>query len=635
MLRPLGLGEVRITGGYWADAQRRNAETSLWHCLEWVERIGWLGNFDAAAATPDDGRHRGVVFADSEVYKLLEAIAWELGRAPEERLAAAYDDLVARVAGAQRADGYLNTAFGRPGLPERYSNLEEGHELYCFGHLIQAAVARVRTGHDDLLVEVADRAAAHLWREFGPTGRQAIGGHPEIEVALAEYARARGEARHLELARLFIERRGHGTLATTMFRGRDYFQDDVPVREATVLRGHAVRALYLAAGAADVAVDTGDAGLLDAVRRQWEATVARRTYLTGGMGSHHQNEDFGDDYELPPDRAYSETCAGVGSVMLGWRLLLQSGEARFADLIERTLYNVVMASPRADGRAFFYTNTLHQRTRDAAPPEDALSERAEVSMRAPWFEVSCCPTNVARTLASLAGYLATADADGVQLHQFADAEVETVLGDGVAVRLRMRTGYPFDGRVEVTVLEAAAFTLALRVPAWVRHDPRVRLDGPGFGEPTAGPEPDEQGYLRIRRSFAAGDTVTLTLPVEPRVTRPSPRIDAVRGTVAVERGPLVLCLESTDLPEGLEVDAAELAAGPVVRPTADGALVRVRMRDARGEGGWPYAAGSADDAAGSADAAAGGEIDVPLHPYAGWGNRGPSTMRVWIPTARP
>ncbi len=243
---------------------------------------------------------------------------------------------------------------------------------------------------------------------FGPGGIERVGGHPEVELGLAELARVTGEQRYLDQAALFIDRRGQGTLGEIGF-GQAYFQDDMPIRDATVFRGHAVRALYLAAGAVDVAVETGDDALLDTVIAQWEATIARRTYLTGGMGSHHTGEAFGEDFVLPPDRAYSETCAGIASMMLAWRLLLATGEPRFADLYERTLHNVVATSPAPDGCHFFYANPLHQRTPGVVPPEDEESRRAGTSLRAPWFLVACCPTNVARTLASLAAYLATAD----------------------------------------------------------------------------------------------------------------------------------------------------------------------------------------------------------------------------------
>ncbi|MBF4602229.1 glycoside hydrolase family 127 protein [Frigoribacterium sp. VKM Ac-1396] len=614
-LTPLDASEIRLTGGYWGQKQRLNADVVLRHCEDWMERIGWTGNFDRAASHETGWEHAGIEFVDSEVYKLLEGMAWELGRSHDDDLAARYDRLAYRVASAQEEDGYLHTSFGRPWQRARYSDLEWGHELYCFGHLIQAAVAAARTGVEGPLVDVARRLADHLWEAFGPEGRVAVCGHPEIEVALVELGRALGEPRYVELARQFVERRGHGLLAPIEY-GQEYFQDDVPVREAEVLRGHAVRALYLAAGALDVAVETGDDELADAVRRQWEATVARRTYVTGGMGSHHQDEAFGADFELPPDRAYSETCAGIASNMVSWRLLLQDGDPRYADLIERTLLNTVMASPREDGRAFFYTNTLHQRTDGVAPDEDELNARALSSLRAPWFEVSCCPTNVARTLASVELSFATTTADGLQLHQYGDYDVDTALADGTPVAVSVRSGYPYDGDVTVTWREDAGreVGLDLRIPSWAGS---AAVGGPGE-------EPSTRvgRVTTVRRSFRAGDVVTVRFPVEARWVTPDARIDAVRGQVAVQRGPLVMALESTDLTEGDVNDVVvDMSVEPVT--TAQGATVEVSRLTDDGDD-WPY--GRSHDSRRPL-----GPVD--LVPYATWANRGPSTMRVWLPVA--
>ncbi|WP_309103598.1 beta-L-arabinofuranosidase domain-containing protein [Microbacterium sp.] len=603
-LRPLGLGEAAITGGFWGDRQRVNGEATLAHIESRLESEGWLPNFDlAAAGTLPDGR-RGREFSDSEVYKYLEALAWEIGRtnaAPDAAFEGRFRRVVTRVAAAQERDGYLNTMFGRAGQRERWSDLEWGHELYCLGHLFQAAVARQRTrpGADDGLVGIARRAADLVCDEFGPGGRDAICGHAEVEVGLAELGRALGEQRFIDQAALFVERHGRGTLRDIEW-GRKYFQDDVPVRDADVLRGHAVRANYLSAGATDVAVEGSDDGLLQSLRRQWDRTRERRTYVTGGQGSHHQDEAFGDDWELPADRAYSETCAGVGSIMFSWRLLLATGDARYADLIERTLFNVVATSPAPDGRAFFYANTLHQRVPGAPADPAGTSPRASSSLRAPWFEVSCCPPNVARTFASLGAYLATADDDGVQLHQYAPGRISAMLPDGRVAAFEVTTGYPADGSIRLTVREDAEWTLTLRVPAWAAGA-RLRVH--------AGGEESEQevepGSVDVRRPFRRGDVVELVLPVEPRVTAPDPRVDAVRGSVAIERGPEVLALESIDF--GGDVVDAVVAGAPVER---DG-RVMLPLRDR------------------STDAAA----EVPLVAYHDWAQRGPSTMRVWIPTS--
>jgi uncharacterized protein len=613
-LRPLGLSEIRITGGFWGQRQQVNAQATLAHCLSWMERLGWLGNFRSTA--DGRGQRAGREFSDSEIYKLAEAMAWESVRNQDPWLEATIGKLAAEVGAAQQPDGYLNTAFGGPGQGARYSDLEWGHELYCYGHLFHAGVAAGRAGAGGGLLEIATRAADHVCDVFGPGGNDGICGHPGVEMALVELARVTGEQRYLDQAATFVERRGHGRLADIDF-GRVYFQDDVPVRAATVLSGHAVRALYLASGAVDVAVETGDEELLAAVVRQWEATVARRTYLTGGMGSQHSGESFGQDFVLPSDRAYSETCAGVASVMLGWRLLLATGEARFADLIERTLYNVVATSPAADGRGFFYVNTLHQRVRGEPIRPDWVSPRPSTSLRAPWNQVSCCPNNVARMLASLPAYLATADRDGLQIHQFADAEISTTLDDGRPAGVRMRTGYPTTGEVsiEVTQAPAGAATIALRVPPWAAGARVVEPDG------TTRPAPP--GTVAVTRAFAAGDVIRLELPVAPRWTVADPRIDAVRGTVAVERGPVVLCVESVDLPGEADVDAVRVdpSADPVDR---DGAVVVPGELVEPDPAGWPYQ--------GPGVPAGRRQAEIVLRPYHSWAERGPATMRVWLPT---
>ncbi|MFJ8113558.1 glycoside hydrolase family 127 protein [Streptomyces sp. NPDC096132] len=611
-LRPLGLDEVRITGGFWARRRQVNATATLDHCRDWMERVGWTGNFRAAVEGRVPHDRRGREFADSDVYKLLEAMSWQTGHDLDPALTEA-------VAAAQEPDGYLNTAYGRPGQQPRYSDLEWGHELYCYGHLIQAGVAHARARGEGELTKIARRAADHVCATFGSQGVQGVCGHPVIETALVELARVTGEQRYLDQAALFIERRGRRTLDDGEF-GHAYYQDDIPVRQATVLRGHAVRALYLAAGAVDVAVETGDDDLLAAVVRQWENTVARRTYLTGGMGSHHRDESFGDDFVLPPDRAYSETCAGVASVMLSWRLLLATGEPRFADLAERTLFNVVATSPSEDGRSFFYANTLHRRRRGTVPPADVQLPRAESSLRAPWFAVSCCPTNVARTLALLPGYLATTDESGIQLHQYADADIST---GGVA--LRIRTDYPSADRVTVRVDRSPdhPWTLSLRVPAWT-EGATARLADPDGAHRTVAP-----GTATVTRVFRPGDEIHLELPVAPRWIAPDPRIDAVRGTAAVQRGPLVYCAESVDLPDGHETDAIRVDTSAAPQDGPDATVVVPGELTAPGERAWPYRPLD------PAPAAPADRTGVVLVPYHSWANRGPSTMRVWLPTTDP
>lgn len=618
-LRPLGQDEVRVTGGFWRARQDVNATATLPHARSWMDRLGWTDHFTGPDTTPA-GR-RGREFTDSEVYKLLEAMAWEVGRGagPTEDLEARIAELTSAVAAAQAPDGYLHTAVGRPGQPARYGDLLWGHELYCAGHLIQAAVARARAGGGDAdpLLAVARRVADHVCDAFGPDGTPAVCGHPEIEAALVELARVTGERRYLDQAALFVERRGHRTLPPHHF-GWSYFSDDVPVRRSTVLHGHAVRALYLAAGAVDVAVETGDDELLRAVAAQFDRTLARRTYLTGGMGSRHADEAFGDDFVLPADRAYSETCAGVAAIMLAWRLLLATGDGRYDEVIERILYNVVATAVGDDGRSFFYAHTLHQRTPAAAPSADEERLGFGGGPRAPWFEVSCCLPNAARLLASLSCYLVTADDTGLRVHQYADSEVSTRLADGRAVGLAVRTGLPDDGvaTVRVTETDDQPWSITLRVPRWAEGAELVT---------TRGRRQVPVGDIVVYRAFAVGEEIRLVLPTRPRFTAPDPRIDATRGCVAVERGPLVYCAEA--LVEDA-VDLDDLRVDDTVPPVdADGG-VEVRARFAApGPDAWPYRAPGAEPRA------AGGTGPLRLVPYHRWARRGPSTMRVWLPTA--
>ncbi|HEX4813305.1 MAG TPA: beta-L-arabinofuranosidase domain-containing protein [Nonomuraea sp.] len=589
VLSPLGLDAVRLQPGFWGDRVALNRAATIAHCQEWQEREGWIGNFRG------ERPRRGREFSDSEIYKLLEAMAW----AGHPALPA----LAETVAQAQEGDGYLNTRW----TGSRYTDLEWGHELYCYGHLIQAGVARLRAYGEDPLTRVAVRAADHVCRRFMEgTGTC---GHPVIEMALVELYRVTRAERYLEMARRFVERRGLPALADIPY-GRAYYQDDLPVRQAQVFRGHAVRALYLASGVVDVAVETGDQDLLKTVEAQWERTVARRTYLTGGMGSRHSGESFGEDYELPPDRAYSETCAGIASIMLAHRLLLATGDVRYADLAERTMYNVLATGVALDGHAFFYSNPLQVRVPAAASQGTVMHAAAGGGLRSPWFDVSCCPSNVARTMASLPAYVATATDGGVQIHHHTPAEIR---GGGLAVRVE--TGYPWDGAVTVRVLEDGAGRVALRVPAWASGARLACRGTVGDAAP---------GYAVADGPWRAGDEIRLELPMSPRWTYPDRRIDALRGSAAVERGPLVYCAESVsdEPPLGDVVARAE----PPVEHRVDG-VVELEVPAAFGAGagnGWPY--GAAPDGRPS-----GADAGLRLVPYHRWGNRGPATMRVWLP----
>jgi DUF1680 family protein len=601
--RPLGLRDVRVTGGFWGDRLRTNHERTIPHGFAQLQAVGTLHNFRLAADLATDGyRALGMMFEgpfpflDSDVYKWLEGAGWELGREWDDDIARSADEAIDLVERAQRDDGYLNTFVqvlhgGRP-----YTDLPWGHELYCFGHLIQAAVAWHRAVGDDRLLTVARRAAAHVDEALGPGGRPGIDGHPGIEMALVELYRVTGEDRWLRLASHLIEGRGQGLLGAGRF-GPAYWQDHAPVRTAPTVAGHAVRQLYLDSGAVDVAVELGDDDLLEAVIRRRRDMVATRSYITGGIGSRHRDEAFGDPFELPPDRAYCETCAAIASVMVSWRLLLATGDPVHADTLERTILNGVLSGVGLDGVSFSYENPLQRRTHRVAE-EDGAPERS------PWFPCACCPPNLMRTFGSWPAYLATTDDQGVTIQQYAASEIAAPVGGGT-IRLRVDTDYPWSGRVVVAVAEApdAPVRVALRIPAWSTS---ATVAGPGEASHDAG---------RIRtaewtRQWQAGDRIELDLGVAPRVTLPDRRVDAVRGCVAIERGPLVYCLEAADLPAGAELEDVRLPATDVAdadRPDVAASVVGVRL-------------------SGAAPAA------IDAVPYFAWANRRQGAMRVWIPT---
>lgn len=595
-----------LDGGFWADRVAANG-TAVPLGYDRLERAGNLDNLRAAAGErPPEAT--GPVFADSDVHKWLEAAAWEHARRPDPELVERMLAVTRTLAAAQAPDGYLDTPIQLRGQ-QRYADLGWSHEHYCAGHLIQAAVAQDRaTGHTELL-DVARRVADHLADTFGPDGRPDLDGHPVAEMALVELYRHTGHRRYLDLATHFVDTRGHGH-ATPPDADPGYFSDRVPVRDADTVEGHAVRAVYFAAGATDVAIETGDGQLLAAVRRQYAAMRRHRQYVTGGLGARWEGEAFGDDFELPTDRAYAETCAAIGAVQWAWRLLLATGAAEYADDIEWLLYNAVLPGVSLAGTEYFYVNPLQQRT--GAVPD---GNRSPAHGRRGWFACACCPPNVQRTLASLTAYLATGDADGIQLHQYATG---TLHAGELAVEVR--TGYPDAGRIEVTVTRAPdrEVELALRVPGWADG---ATLDG--------GPVPAGE-YARIRRRFVAGDTVTLELPLPVRLLVADERVDATRGCVAVARGPLVYAAEQADQDPGVAVDDLRIDPRAPVTVGDGAAPGGVRVLHAHGAvAPPPEPDGPLYRPYGQAPSAR--PVELTLVPYHAWANRGPGAMRVWLP----
>ncbi|HWD62406.1 MAG TPA: beta-L-arabinofuranosidase domain-containing protein [Humibacter sp.] len=607
-------GDIALGEGTLGRWQRRNRQTTIPHGIERLKTEGALDNLRRLIGETDV-RFRGPVFADSDVHKVLEAVAWELGHQEQPDLRTFYEETVALLAAAQDADGYLDSAFQRADrVQERWTDFASGHELYCAGHLIQAAIASVRALGDDRLLAVATSTADLIVRLFGGAEAQAYPGHPEVEYALVELYRLTGRTEYLDTAKAFVDRRGSGWLGRGAF-GTAYFQDDASVRETTVMRGHAVRALYLNSGATDVYLETGDDTLLTALKAQWDDMVTRRSYLTGGTGSRHRDEAFGDAYELPSDRAYAETCAGIGAMHWAWRMYQATGDAQYGDFFETALYNVVADGISDDGASFFYSNPLQLRPDHISVQEEATARRLD------WYFCACCPPNLMRTFASIEGYLAGTRGNELQLFQYTRSRIDTQL-DGGRVVLDVDTDYPVDGGVLITVVEGfEGGTLALRLPAWsTGHS--VTIDGRPI-------EADlENGWLHLPGALATGTVVRLDLDLTPEVVSGNPRIDAVRGSVAVRRGPIVYCLEQGD--NQADIDQVVLhARSPIalggditpLGPILD-AVAHVRGDDDRLYAAW--------DASSPAEQTA---TQVRLRPYATWGNGRPGAMRVWVPEA--
>lgn len=597
--------------GFWGQWQLDNARESIPHAIEWMHRAHYLDNLRLAAGQVT-GQYHGMHWMDSELYKLLEAVAWLPADLRDADATSFFDEAVELVLTVQDTDGYLNSYYQTVGAGQRWTDFAFGHEMYLAGHLIQAGIAAHRAMRDDRLLTAGRRFADHLFEKFGPDGEARVDGHPEIEMALVELYRETGEERYLRLASTFIERRGHGLLGPGDF-GLHYCQDAVPLRETTELDGHAVRALYLAAGATDVAVETHDDELLERMILLWDDLIATKSYLTGGVGSRHFHEAIGGAYELPPDRAYCETCASIAKVMWATRLHLATGSARYAEESERVLYNSFAASTAADRWHFWYRNPLYQRERlVAAPHGDLVHERTDIGTRASWFDTACCPPNVMRTIAALGAQLATRRGETLYLNQLISGRI---WDPSTGCTLVVESGLPTHGHVALSVEGGRGLRVKVRSPQW-------SAPTSGDSSPRAGDGMDTDGYFTVQ---VPPSGISFGLDLTPLFVYPDRRIDAIAGQVAVVRGPVVLALEGVDLDDPDEIH--DVTVSTLEQPqdrVSDAIQVAVRgglRRDQPPES--PYLRTIAD---------------VPvvgrqflLRPYADWANRGPSTMRVWLP----
>jgi DUF1680 family protein len=609
-LRPVALSDVQLRDHFWQPRREINARTTIPSQHQLCERTGRIDNFRRASGRKKDLPFQGIYFNDSDVYKWAEAAAWTLAEGPHANLAELLDATVAEIAAAQRPDGYLNTYFTFDLAAERWTNLKDKHELYCAGHFVQAAVAHHRATGSGALLDVAVKFADHICDTFGPADqgkRPGTCGHEEVEMALVELYRATGRVRYLRQAQYFIEARGHGLVG-----GKDYHQDHKPFRDMEKMVGHAVRMVYLCCGAADVYAETGDAGLLQALERLWSSMTTRQMYITGGLGARYEGEAFGDRFELPNARAYAETCAAIASVMWNWRMLLITGDAKYADLIETTLYNAFLAGLSLDGRTYFYQNPL---------ADDGRHRRT------PWFDCACCPPNVARLLATLPGYFYSTSWDGLYVHQYATSRVRAALPNDRTIELSQEARYPWDGDIRLTLDTPGEYSLHLRIPGWVTGARAFVNAGPVTAPIVPGT------YLEIRRTWSPGDRVDLYLPMEVRRMLCHPYVEGNFHQVAITRGPLVYCAEAVDnpthdLPSTILPDDGE--ATPTLTPDLLGGIMSIQVQAEQEPAGKPWKGLLYRPLSSARPPEPDDGNPIVMIPYYAWANRDPGRMSVWL-----
>ena len=613
--------QVRLRDSFWSGRLETNRIVTIPFGFKKSEEEGRIRNFERAAGRLDGPYEGKMPFDDTDVYKLIEGAAYSLQSHPDPELDRFLDGVIAKIAAAQEADGYLTTyktidptkspaSWLKPG-PKWELELAGSHELYNAGHLYEAAYAHYRATGKRTLLDVALKNADLVERTFGPGRMMLPPGHQIVETGLFKLADATGQARYRDLARFFLDQRGNAKGHT--LHG-PYNQDHLPVVEQREAVGHAVRAAYMYAGMVDVAAIQHDPAYRAAVARIWEDVVFRKLYLTGGLGARHDGEAFGDAFELPNRTAYSETCAAVAGVYWNDRMFRLTGDARYVDVLERTLYNGVLAGVSLGGDTFFYPNPLESDGRYAFN-QGALT-------RKPWFDSSCCPTNIARFIPSVPDYVYAVRGDALYVNLYVASDARVDVG-GASATLTQKTEYPWDGRVELRIDPGRPrpLELRLRIPGWARSRPvpselyrysgdaaaasTIRVNGKPTGERLDG------GYAVIARTFSKDDVITLELPMPVRRVLADDRVTEDSGKVALERGPFVYCAEGSD------------NAGSVLDLVVpDDARLTVERR--------PDLLGGVAVLRGTIRSAAGKPQELVAIPYYAWSHRGPGEMAVWL-----
>jgi uncharacterized protein len=570
-MTPLSVAQVDITGGFWGHYQQLIHDATLPAVHEQLETRGTMA---ALKLNWQPGMpQKPHIYWESDLAKWIEAASYVLAKQPDSALEQQVDEAIALLAGAQQPDGYLNAYYTVVEPDKRWSNLRDQHELYCAGHLIEAAVAHYEATGKDSLLNVMLRYTDLIDRLFGPGENQMQGypGHEEIELALMRLHQVTGDERYFKLSQYFIEQRGQPPNyydQEAQARGDDpasfrhesyaYNQSHRPIREHTQAVGHAVRATYLYAGATDLALATDDEDLKQALRRVADNLVQRRMYVTGGIGSTRANEGFTDDYDLPNDTGYAETCAAIGLFFWMHRMLHLEGDGHYADIMEQALYNGILSGISLDGRSFFYENLL-------AVKRGTERTRFRPYHRQSWFSTSCCPPNVSRLFAALNQYLYSQSEAAISVHHYVTSRADFQLA-GQNLTLNQETGYPWDGDIHLRVdlAQSVALTIRLRVPGWCRTY-AVTVNGEALEPPV------ERGYLSIERVWQSGDVIRLHLDMPVERVYAHPEVRANKGRIALQRGPVIFCLEGVD--NGGDLDALVLPPAAQLEAHFDGDLL--------------------------------------------------------------
>jgi len=621
-LRNVPVHAVTINAGFWAQRRETSVNSSIPSMEKLLEANGRMDNFRRLSGKTD-APQRGPVYSDSDLYKWTEAVGFVLQSGDRPALRAQTERIIADIAAAQEPSGYLGTYYVREHAAQRMTPevQRSGHELYDIGHLLQASIAYYRATGDRTLLDVGLRFVDNfLLPGFGPAPdkKPLFSGHPEIELALIELYRTTGDKRHLDLARYILQ--GDDRIKFPQ-HAYVYHFCGIPFTSRTHLEGHAVRCMYACCGAADYYLETGDPAYWKTLNALWGDLVASQMYVTGGVGARSDGEAFGDHYELPNFTAYGESCAAIGNMMWNWRMLAATGDAKYADVIERALYNGINSGMSLDGALYCYRNPL------------GFDPSSGDKIRNPWYDTTCCPPNLERTFASLPGYFYSTSADGIYVHLYDNSEVDWHLEDGTPLKIRQTTNYPWDGVVDLAITTPVPtdFTLFLRVPGW-SDSAQIAVNAKAI----SGVQPGS--YLPIRRRWTPGDTVRLQLNMVPQLLEANAKVIEDTGRVALQRGPVVYCLEQLDQPQGVgltDVAVNVQGRGSAFRAEFDPNLLGGVMV-LRHEGAV-YESSPQSNALYSRYAASPRKAkSVPLTfiPYYAWANRTPTPMQVWTPVLK-